>query len=389
MNIDPTVASTIVASIKDATRHEINFFNTDAVIIASTDSSRIGNKHAGAAEAVRTKRINIVDDNHPYEGAKNGINMPVLFNDSVVAVIGVTGRRHEVEPFGMVVKKMTEIMIRESLEQNLSFNREMLMQNLINLVTTRQHDENLIAYLSSALNIHQNLPRQAVVALMMNQTERMPTRDKVQRALNDDFGQNAENIFCVAPHGFTLLLDQSIERDWKSEVQLCLRTLASRTGSGFSVGFGSVAPDLAHYCLSYEEASNAAQWQQFSGGEGVSHYENLGIGLLATSIPLQTANLFVSSVLGNLSDNQIAEFKADFAAYTSHNGSVIHAAEELFIHKNTLQNHLNRIGEDTGYNPRELSDYAVLSLALILHDYLAFISKPATGAEPTKGNAAY
>ncbi|KFI45573.1 helix-turn-helix domain-containing protein [Bifidobacterium bohemicum] len=79
----------------------------------------------------------------------------------------------------------------------------------------------------------------------------------------------------------------------------------------------------------------------------------------------------------------------DFAAYTSHNGSVIHAAEELFIHKNTLQNHLNRIGEDTGYNPRELSDYAVLSLALILHDYLAFISKPATGAEPTKGNAAY
>jgi carbohydrate diacid regulator len=387
MNIDPTVASTIVASIKDATNHEINFFNTDAVIIASTDASRIGSKHAGAAEAIRTKTINIVDDNHPYAGAQNGINMPVLFNDSVVAVIGVTGQRQEVEPFGMVVKKMTEILIRESLEQNLNFNREMFMQNLINLVTAQQHDDNLIAYLSLALSINQNLPRQAAVALMADQTRRMPTRDKVQRALDDNFGQNTQNIFCVTPHGFTILLDQSTEQDRGPEINSCLQALSSRTGTEFSVGFGSVAPDLAHYCLSYEEASNAAQWQRFAVGGGVAHHETLGIGLLVTSIPRQTANLFVTSVLGNLSDHQMAEFKADFTAYTSHNGSVIHAAQELFIHKNTLQNHLNRIGEDTGYNPRKLSDYTVLSLALILHDYLAFTSTQNTGVESTESNA--
>ncbi|MFR2837269.1 MAG: helix-turn-helix domain-containing protein [[Clostridium] nexile] len=40
--------------------------------------------------------------------------------------------------------------------------------------------------------------------------------------------------------------------------------------------------------------------------------------------------------------------------------------QKLFIHKNTLQNRLDRIYEKSGYNPRKFRDAALLYLALKL-----------------------
>ena len=47
----------------------------------------------------------------------------------------------------------------------------------------------------------------------------------------------------------------------------------------------------------------------------------------------------------------------------------MHCADELYLHKNTLQNRLNKIAEKTGYNPRKLSDFTVLALAFKLRSY--------------------
>ena len=51
MEIDPNIATDIVTHLKDALRHEINFFNTSGIIIASTDPTRIGSGHDGARRA--------------------------------------------------------------------------------------------------------------------------------------------------------------------------------------------------------------------------------------------------------------------------------------------------------------------------------------------------
>ena len=55
---------------------------------------------------------------------------------------------------------------------------------------------------------------------------------------------------------------------------------------------------------------------------------------------------------------------------TSDNGSIKHCSEDLFMHKNTLQNRLNKIAEDTGYNPRDLNDFSTLDAAFSLWGYL-------------------
>lgn len=114
MDIDPRIAQTIVENIKGIIRYDINFFDAHGKMIASTDATRIGTFHDAARLAAERKRTVAVDGDNQFIGARNGINAPVMFGDSVVAVIGITGQRHEVEPFGIMITKMTEILIRET-----------------------------------------------------------------------------------------------------------------------------------------------------------------------------------------------------------------------------------------------------------------------------------
>ena len=52
--------------------------------------------------------------------------------------------------------------------------------------------------------------------------------------------------------------------------------------------------------------------------------------------------------------------KVDHKKVTFHNRSIARTAEELFIHKNTVQTQLNRIYERTGYNPKDSKDLTLL-----------------------------
>ena len=153
MEIDARIAQTIVENIKDAVSHNINFFNTNGICIASTDPSRVGSKHEAALLAAKENRAIAVDDNHQYRGARNGINVPVIFNQEVVAVIGITGKRQEVEPFGTVLKKMTEILVMENYERLARYDRRLLMASLTTAIVQSPPDKALITYLAGNLNV--------------------------------------------------------------------------------------------------------------------------------------------------------------------------------------------------------------------------------------------
>ena len=100
------------------------------------------------------------------------------------------------------------------------------------------------------------------------------------------------------------------------------------------------------------------------------HFQSLDVGIVFTAIPDDESTNLVRHVFGDLPDKEIDDYQLVFDAYTRHNGSIKHCSEELFLHKNTLQNRLNKIARVTGYNPRELADYTVLSIAFTLRSYL-------------------
>lgn len=379
MDLDPQIAETIVSNLKDIIQHEINLFDTTGTIIASTDRSRIGTSHDGARLAISTQNTVSIDSEHEFKGAKHGINVPVLFNGAPVAVIGITGERSEVEPFGNVIKKMTEILIRENWEQITRFDQRTRLASLVGQLCLPRHDPGLVDYLASVLDIDLSLPRLAVVGHIASRGEKASSESPYQElyAYLRDF----PNSFFSAEGDICLFVEERDGARLPGLLRVIKSTLEKRLHLRVVFGVGDLRHDQQEYWKSYEEACKAADWLLFRGGDGMARYDELDYGIFISSIPRDEAEKLERRVFGDLSDEEIEAFERVFAAYTAHNGSIAHAADELFLHKNTLQNRLNKIARETGYNPRELSDHTVLALAFLLRRYERFTEKRASSKD--------
>ena len=372
MDLDPQIAKTIVANLKDIIQHEINLFDTTGTIIASTDTTRVGTSHDGARLAVSTRETVTIDSEHEFRGAKHGINVPVIFNNSVVAVIGITGERTEVEPFGNVIKKMTEILIRENWEQISRFNQRERMASLVNMLIRRHHDASYVNYLASVLEIDLTRPRTVIVGKLATSPGVTPSRESPYELMYVRFQQYRRSFFSISAQEICMFIDAEDEGSVPALLKGIEADVTLRLRQRISFGVGRSAVSAADYWRSYDEAMRAVDWAIFSGTESVLHFDDLDYGTFVASVPDREINQLAARVFPGLDDEEIDGFREIFDAYTRHNGSIIHCSEELFLHKNTLQNRLNRIARKTGYNPRELSDYAVLSIAFKLRDYAHF-----------------
>lgn len=384
MEIDPRIAQTIVENIKGIIGHDINFFDTHGTMIASTDRSRIGLFHGAARLAAERKETVAVDDGSQFAGARNGINAPVMFNDTVAAVIGITGRRGEVEPFGNVITKMTEILIRENVDQITRFDQRLMTTNLINLLVSPQYDPGLVSYLASTLDVDLARPRRVAVGRCTSKDADHAGRegllDVLDRWRSVTAGAHGA-LFTVSAQGFCVLLEDDGEATGdgaQGDVPTMLEDLRVRTerelGRPVSMGVGESAAAAGRYAASHRQARVAVDWMRFHSRAEVAFWEDLDAGVVVPSIPPAQADRFVAHVFAGVDDARIDRFHATFDAYTRHNGGIARAAEELFIHKNTLQNHLNDIAAATGYNPRNLGDHAILAAAFLLRDWRAFTS---------------
>ena len=387
MEINAGTAQSIVANLKDVIHHEINLFDTNGMIIASTDRSRIGTGHDGARLAVRIKQTVSIDDDHQFEGARNGINVPVLFDDSVVAVIGITGERTEVEPFGNVIKKMTEILIRESLEQMTRFDQRLMMTNLVTMLTQPRRDDGMVAYLASTLELDLKRPRRAVVGRLEDDggtNDAAPADiavayDMLYPTLQRHLAALPRTLYSASTRECCLFIDAEDAADPAPALEAIQADIARTLHRRMRFGVGGIAAHGDDYHVSYDQAHTGLDWQRFTGNDGIGRYEDLDLGVLIAATPPDVADRFVDRIFAGLDEERIEDSQATFDAYTRHNGSIVHAAEELFLHKNTLQNRLNRIARDTGYNPRELADYAILALAFRLRAYRRFRNQAASG----------
>ena len=369
MNLDPKIAETIVNNLKDVINHEINLFDTTGTIIASTDPARIGTTHEGARLAIETQQPVPIDSEHQFKGAKHGINMPVMFQDTAVAVIGITGERAEVEPFGNVIKKMTEILIRENWDHVERYDRRVRVSNLAGILKLRRHDESLAAYYASMLRVDLDIPRLVLVGRAQTEDDSALDYNGLYEMFHARFESFTTSFFAFLERDVCLFIDVRDERRIPALVQGMSDDAKRILGYPLIFGAGRAEHSASLYWRSYDEACSALEWLSFEQAGTLMRYEDMDLGLILSSVPRDNAMQLVGHVFRGLSDAEIDEFQRVFDAYVRHNGSIVHCADELYLHKNTLQNRLNKIAEKTGYNPRKLSDFTVLALAFKLRSY--------------------
>ncbi|WP_461219413.1 CdaR family transcriptional regulator [Lapidilactobacillus salsurivasis] len=376
MELDPQIAKKIVISLKDVINHDINLFNTSGKVIASTNPDRIGTIHQGAYTAAKTHQAITIGANCAYQGSRQGTNVPVMFNDSVVAVIGITGDSAEVAPYGNIIRKMTEILILENTLQLNRFNRTANYSELAaNLVQMNPNLET-IKHLANLLNTDLQIERFLICA-------KIPTGPHqnidlaVLGSLIQGQIQHLKQTFYAINNQHVYLFCEKIEpKQIEILIQRLQRLILSSLKTTMTFAVSTPKADYLQYWESAEECNLALDWLQFRNTttpveqrRALIFFSELDEGLIYLNTASKNQQLFLNKVLGNLTEMEISNYQKIFNAYLEANGSITHGAEQLFIHKNTFQNKLNQLAEITGYNPRQLADFPILYMAFLFHDF--------------------
>ena len=123
------------------------------------------------------------------------------------------------------------------------------------------------------------------------------------------------------------------------------------------VGIGT-SQGLYHLAESYE-ASEIAVKSMKALEEGIAIFENLDLEIIIGSLDKNIKEKYINKTLACLSN----EDKEILRIYYEENMSLAATGKRLFLHKNTLQYKLDRIGKLSGYNPRNFKDAVVLYIA--------------------------
>ncbi|MCL2558993.1 MAG: helix-turn-helix domain-containing protein [Turicibacter sp.] len=358
MKISSSLAQNIVDNMRMVLNHQVNFMDMNGFIIASSDPERINTFHGGAAVVLKRKTPLFIAYDGQYEGARKGINMPIFFDRQVIGVIGVSGDS-EVEKYTEIVKAMTEILIKEAYLNVMSFqNREkhrLIIETLLLDAGNLTYDTLFGIDFSDEYHVAVGSP---------------PTTDydlSYLHQLLESVFANHSKIFFTISHSLIIILAPRIHLN---ELLINIQNKANdRYEMNLNFGIGLASLQRIDMKKSFETAKQGLNWAISQGFERqLIYFEDLDLGMIVATTSEDVRRLFQMKIFHAFEEKDWQQFRKIMKSFAKHNGSLNACADELFIHKNTLQYQLNKIKILTSYDPRNYRDFSVLYMALLLHE---------------------
>ena len=359
MNISQNLATNILYHMKDIINQDLNYIDINGTIIASTDPKRVSTFHAASLECVKKGKYVIIENDIQYEGSRKGINMPIYFDDSIIGVIGITGNKEEVEKFGEIIRLMTEILIKEAWIKDQDIRKKEIIKAFIERVILEyEHDLFPMSDFSFPY---------VVIVGKYNINDIFLIDDSIYNILKDHFSYNKHHFFTISRNEIIILYNYYKNEKISSSIELLKKNIFEKTKLNFKFGIGTNASDYKDLKLSYKNAKEILKISDiFSSSKSVFEYEKMDLELLFMNLKKSNVETFKKKCLKNFSLKEIKEFSGILSVYEKFNGSITKTSEELFMHKNTLQYKLAKIKKISGYDPRNLRDFTILSLAFKL-----------------------
>jgi GAF domain-containing protein len=163
--------------------------------------------------------------------------------------------------------------------------------------------------------------------------------------------------------------------------QLCA-TLLAELALPLIAGAGSLCPGPRDYRRGFAEATEAVQVGRALHRQGVVRFDALGAARYLARIPVEVLGSVDHTEEGGSPRDRYQAGVARLAAHDSRKhtallqtletylrsgGNMARAAEQLYVHRNTLIQRLTRIRELLGFDPLEPDAWLALHLAIELH----------------------
>ena len=147
--LDARFAQTLVDIVAAELNKNVNITDEHGVIIASFSTERITQVHEIAANMLQTGVIRECavseEDERQWKGVRKGWNVPILFENHCVGVIGVSGEPDTSAPYARLAARFVEAALQanarqEELVQALNEKKE-LQSSLMNRIIQAQEEE--------------------------------------------------------------------------------------------------------------------------------------------------------------------------------------------------------------------------------------------------------
>lgn len=361
--LDKSLAQEIVNRTMQIIKRNINVMNDKGVIIGSGDESRIDSIHEGALRVIENQKEFEIEEKEAkgLHGVKEGINLPINFNDQVVGVIGITGAPAEIRNYGELVKMTAEMILQQAVLIDQMQWDERLKEELISqLLHSPENLNSLYFERVRRLGIDLEIPR---IAVIMTTKERAKVFKRMRDRLDKD------DLLVMHPDYLILLKKVFNQNGTKTrkEMEKWAESAKSYLSVDFILSFGNYHPGLTGISDSYREAIHTSfVGKRMDPDKTIYFYEDNKIPVLLA----RAKQLGIDEKLQNYYDllqqnDKKGELVETLLAYIEENGDVHAITEKLFIHRNTLRYRLDKITEITGKDPRKIKELLELYLSVI------------------------
>ncbi len=355
-----SMAMDLLGRLSEHLEYNINIMDENGIIIASTDTCRINDFHEAAYNIIqKDEEIEVIypRDQLPV-GVKPGINLPILYKQNKMGVVGVTGNPDEIKNLAYSVKTALETMLEYELYKEKIIRRQDKKNLLLNTLLYEE-DLDILKVKNFALKLgyKDNIIR---IPLIFRFSSRVDINDVVSILKRNKLHTRQDMTFVTAEwdilvfkvlNGLSLMLMENIRVIVNEYIEAVKEVLGN---SGIESSFSCFAGSFQINFKLFREAFQHAQWLiQYitEPKKGIYFFFDYCYEYFQSRIPKHDyTNIFsvFEKFLNNSSKKKLIE---TVEALLEADMNITDTAEKLGIHRNTVYFRLESIKELLGIDP--------------------------------------
>jgi carbohydrate diacid regulator len=367
-----STARQIVQRAMGIINHSVNVMDSNGVIIASGNPSRLFQRHEGAVLALTENRVVEIDavTAAHLKGVRPGINLPFSFRSQQVGVIGISGEPTQVRAYAELVKMAAELMVEQAalLSQNQWEKR--YREELANQLLQPQPASASLEAMAAYLGLDLQLPR--IVWILELQD---PQPNLLRELLAELEHTQREALLAITGLNEMVLLRPAslVQGEWslkqeRKQAQQLQSQLQSRFNLRLIIG-GFFSGEAGLHRSNLTARATQAMAQRLKLRHKTLFYQDYPLPSLLCDLGDDWRAQELSrpwQILGASDEKGV--LRSTLRHYFSRNCDQTQTAAELHIHVNTLRYRLQRIEAITGFKINQLTDALQLYIGMLMHD---------------------
>lgn len=366
-----STARQIVQRAMSIISHSVNVMDSNGVIIASGNPSRLFQRHEGAVLALTENRVVEIDavTAAHLKGVRPGINLPFSFHSQQVGVIGISGEPAQVRAYAELVKMAAEMMVEQAALLDQHQWEKRYREELANQLLQPQPASGSLEAMAAYLGLDLQQPRIVWIA------ELQDTQPHMLRELLTELEQTQrEALIAITGFNEMILLRPAslVQGEWnvkqeRKQAQQLQSQLQSRFNLRLIVG-GFFSGEAGLHRSSLTARATQAMAKRLKLRHKTLFYQDYPLPSLLCDLGEDWRAQELSrpwQVLGEQDEKGV--LRSTLRHYFSRNCDQTQTAAELHIHVNTLRYRLQRIEAITELKINQLTDALQLYIGMLMH----------------------